>query len=191
MGEAGQGVGGVRAGAGHPATLGRRQPDVPDFQSDLAASHAAIGLLLGGTGKPAEALRPRAGAGHPAEAGDVYPTISDYRHLAHSLNNLGRMHARLQHFPEAFAALDAGLALRRKLADAHPTVTLYTRPLGYSYAFRGGAHALAGHPAEAAADLRQALALWEKEKAPDPELHLEQARRGPCSPGWARTRNPG
>ena len=84
--------------------------------------------------------------------------------------------ARLKHFPEAFAALDAGLALRRKLADAHPTIALYANDLGYSHAYRGWAHVQAGHPAEAAADLRRAVALWARGPATHPEMRFERSR---------------
>src|SRR5262249_39131878 len=52
----------------------------------------------------------------------------------------------------------------------------YPLRLGYSHAFRGAAHARAGRPAEAAADLRRALELWAKNKNGDSEDRFERAR---------------
>jgi len=95
------------------------------------------------------------------------------------------LHLREKRFTEAFAALDRGLAVRQKPADAHPTSTRYTSDLGDPYAFRGWAHVRAGHPAEAATDLRRALVLWEKGKAADDHCtRLERGGRSPYWPGW-------
>src|SRR5262249_52456929 len=51
-----------------------------------------------------------------------------------------------------------------------------TLRLGESHAFRGWAHVRAGHAAQAAADLRRALALWEKEKAVPVDTRFERGR---------------
>jgi tetratricopeptide (TPR) repeat protein len=91
-------------------------------------------------------------------------------------NNLGRLYGRQGRFAEAFAELDEGLSLCRKLAAAEPGKAPYANHLGYSYAYRGEAHVRAGHPAKAAADLGRAGGLWEKEKAPNTETRFERAR---------------
>ena len=70
------------------------------------------------------------------------------------------MLAREKRFPEAFTALETGLALCQKLVDADPKYTGYATALGESYAFRGGARVRAGQPAEAAADLRRCVEVW-------------------------------
>jgi hypothetical protein len=82
-------------------------------------------------------------------------------------NVIGRLHAREKRFSEAFAALDRGLAIRQKLADADPTNLRRTTAVGWSHAYRGAAHVRAGHPAEAAFDLRRAVALWDMDKRAD------------------------
>jgi hypothetical protein len=68
--------------------------------------------------------------------------------------------ARLQRFPEAFTALDAGVALHRKLVESDPDNTSYRTGLACSLAYRGGARVRARQPALAAADLRRAVELW-------------------------------
>ena len=48
--------------------------------------------------------------------------------------------------------------------------------MGYSHTFRGAAHLRAGHPAEAATDLRRALDLHARNKTPDIEDRFELSR---------------
>ena len=59
--------------------------------------------------------------------------------LAESHNDLGRLHARAKRFPEAFTALDTGLAIRETLAQGAPSNPDYARDLALSYACRGWA----------------------------------------------------
>jgi serine/threonine-protein kinase len=148
------------------------------LQQELAKSHANIGLVLYQTGKPAEALAAyRKGRDIHQKLADAHPTATSFQiELATCHNNLGRLQARLKRFGEAFASLDAGLALRQKLAEAQPTVSVYPNHLGYSYAYRGAAHARAGHPALATGDLRRALELWAGLKDLDPETRSELGR---------------
>ncbi|HEV3341470.1 MAG TPA: hypothetical protein VG125_13965, partial [Pirellulales bacterium] len=79
-------------------------------------------------------------------------------------------------FAEAFTALDAGLALRQKLAEAGPTNTEYTNHLGFSHAYRGWALVRSGQPSQAAADLRRAVELWAKDPATNTETRFERSR---------------
>ena len=87
-----------------------------------------------------------------------------------------RLDLRQQRFPEAFTALDAGLAIGQKLAGTHPKSTQHTNLLGYSHAYRGCALVRSGQPSRAAADLRRALELWAQESNPDPETGAERSR---------------
>src|SRR5262249_26963446 len=96
--------------------------------------------------------------------------------LAESYTDSGRVRARQRQFPEAFAALDAGLAIRLKLVEADPKNTEYRQALADSHACRGGARGRAGQHAGAAADLRRAVELWAKDKAPTIEMRFERAR---------------
>jgi tetratricopeptide (TPR) repeat protein len=158
--------------------LADANPSVTDFQRDLAHSHINIAQVLSQTGKPAEAL----GAYETArdllqKLADANPTVPDFQSdLAWSQYSLGRLLARQGRFEEAFASLDQAQARCRRLADSHPQNALYLLRLGYSHAYRGAAHVRAAHPVEAAADLRRALALWDKDKAPDAEDRFERAR---------------
>jgi tetratricopeptide (TPR) repeat protein len=129
-------------------------------------------------GKPAEALKQYQKArAIRQKLADANPAVPGFQlDLATSDNYIGRLQAREKRFTDAFAAFDRCLAIRQKLADADPTSTEYTHHLGWGHAFRGWAHVRAGHPALAAADLRRALALWEKGKAADNETRFERGR---------------
>jgi tetratricopeptide (TPR) repeat protein len=142
--------------------LADAQPAVTQFRRNLAIIHRNIGGVLLATAKPAEALVAYQKARDiQQQLVDAQPAVTQSQsELATTHNYLGRLQAWRKRFPEAFAALDKGLALRHKLADAHPGIPLYTNHLAYSHAYRGWAHVRAGHPAEAAADLRRAVALW-------------------------------
>jgi serine/threonine protein kinase len=160
-----------------------RNPEATDFQRELAKSHYPIARVLYRLGKPVEALQQyqkalviqQELAANPRLAViQLPPMVSLELSWSHCL--IGQAHAREKQFREAFAALDQGLAIRQKLADANPTMEQYMNELGYSHAYRGWAHVRAGHPAEAAADLRRALALWDKGKAADREMRFERSR---------------
>jgi tetratricopeptide (TPR) repeat protein len=155
---------------GHPA--------VASLQSDVAAGHTSIGYLLSQTGKPAEALEAHQKAlAIRQKLADAHPAVLSFqRSLAQTHNLLGRLLAGQQRFAEAFTALDAGLAIRQKLAKAEPKNTEYVTDLGYSHAYRGWALVRFGQPSQAAADLRQAVELWARAKAPNTETRFERSR---------------
>jgi hypothetical protein len=76
-------------------------------------------------------------------------------------------------------SLDAGLAIRQKLAEANPKYTEYTTNLGWSHTYRGAALIRSGSAdgeSKAAADLRRALELWAKVPVLDPDARLERSR---------------
>jgi serine/threonine-protein kinase len=151
---------------------------VTDYRSYLAASHYNIGELLAQMGRPGEALQAY------EKARDIFQKLTDanpivpkyQRYLAQALNNLGRLQGRFQRFAEAFHALDQAVKLGHHLADAHRTNTDYQTGLGQCHAYRGWAQVHAGHPAEAAADLRRAVELWAKDNSLDLETRFEQSR---------------
>jgi serine/threonine protein kinase len=160
-----------------------RNPTITNIQRELAKSHYPIARVLYRLGKPVEALQQyqkalviqQELAANPRLAVlQLPPMVSLELSWSHSL--IGQVHAREKRFSEAFAALEQGLAIRQKLADANPTMENYMNELGYSHACRGWAHVRAGHPAEAAADLRRGLALWDKGKAADREMRFERSR---------------
>jgi tetratricopeptide (TPR) repeat protein len=151
---------------------------VAAYQSELAASHSSIGYLLSQAGKKAEALEAHQKAlALRQKLSDAHPAVTRFqRSLAQTHNLLGRLLAGEQRFAEAFTAIDAGLAIRQKLAVADPKNTEYATDLGYSHAYRGWALIRSGQPSQAAADLRRAVALWAKAKAPNTETRFERAR---------------
>jgi serine/threonine protein kinase len=158
--------------------LADAEPAVTDFQRLLASGHGNIGEVLSETGKPAEALREYQRAlAIKQKLADANPAVPRFQlDLATGHNYIGRLHAREKRFSEAFAAFDRCLAIRQRLADADPTSREYIDHLGWGHAFRGWAHVRAGHAALAAADLRHALALWEKEKPTHSDTRFERAR---------------
>jgi tetratricopeptide (TPR) repeat protein len=74
----------------------------------------------------------------------------------------GEVLGHQKRFAEAFAAFDASLAICLKIAEADPQNIDCIALLAATYACRGGARVWAGQPAEAAADLRRSLELWDK-----------------------------
>ena len=158
--------------------LADARPAVADFQSDVAASHSSIGYMLSQMGKPAEALQAHQKAlAIRQKLADAHPAVTKFqRVMAQSHNLIGRLLACQQRFAEAFTAIDAGLAIRQKLASADPKNTEYAIDLGYSHAYRGWALVRSGEPSSATADLRQAVELWAKAKAPNTETRFERSR---------------
>jgi tetratricopeptide (TPR) repeat protein len=158
--------------------LADANPGVTEFRNFLALGHNNLGNLLSSRGKPAEAeAEYRTAMAIEQKLADDHPAVTEFRVLlATSHNMLGLLLARQKRFPEAFTGLEAGLAIRQKLVDADPKNFVYTSPLGWSYAYRGGARVLAGQPALAAADLRRARELWAKLPKSDVETRFEQAR---------------
>src|SRR5262249_9987536 len=145
---------------------------------ELAASHTSIGYLLSQLGKPDESLQAHEKAlairQKLAEANPAATRIQ--RTLAQSHNLIGQLLARQQRFAEAFTAIDAGLAIRQKLVNAEPKNSEYATDLGYSHAYRGWALIRSGQQSQAAGDLRQAVELWGKAKAPNTETRFERSR---------------
>jgi hypothetical protein len=108
---------------------------------------------------------------------DANPAVSNFqRDLADCHRCIGWLHALQKQFGEAFTALDRAVALCEKLTRDTPTNVDYTVCLGSSHACRGVARVRAGQPAEAAADLRQAVELLVKNPADLLERRLERSR---------------
>src|SRR5262249_24926731 len=151
-------------------------PDVTESQRRLAWGHISIGNVLSDMGKRAEALKEyQKGLAIWQKLADANAGVPEFQTgLAWGHNYLGRLHARAKRFTEAFAALAQGLAICQELAAAHPLIMPYA--LALSHAWRGWAHVRAGPPAKAAADLRRAVALWEKAKPSWREHRFERGR---------------
>ena len=158
--------------------LADSDPTFTSAQSLLAYCHNKIGNVLAQTGKAPEALE----AYHNALAisqklADADPTFVWYQAiLARSHNNIGQLYAEQKRFAEAFIALDAGLAIRRKLAEAEPENPERASELGESLFSRGRARVRVSQPAQAAADLRQAVEHWAKNLGLTIGMRFERAR---------------
>jgi tetratricopeptide (TPR) repeat protein len=135
-----------------------------------------LGFMLSPTGKPEEAMEAcRKALAIFQKLSDANPAIVTHKECATAHNILGGLLARQRRFAEAFAALDKGLVILQKLANSDPKNTMYASDLGDNYAFRGLARVRSGQPAEAAADLRQAVELWAKLPQRHPLLRFYQS----------------
>jgi tetratricopeptide (TPR) repeat protein len=109
-----------------------------------------------------------------------FPTVPNYQLFVAMLhNNLGWLLARQKRFAEAIPALDAGVAISQKLAEAHPKNAVYTTHLGWKHIYRGAALVRSGSAdgrSKAAADLRRAIELWAKAPDLDSETQFERSR---------------
>ena len=97
--------------------LANANPTVTLFQSDLAASHHAIGLLLSETGKPAEAMKAFESALAIQKAlADANPTVILFQtELGLTHNNLGVLLDLLGRPGRRIEGLRVGaLAIQRK-----------------------------------------------------------------------------
>jgi eukaryotic-like serine/threonine-protein kinase len=63
---------------------------------------------------------------------------------------------------EAMVAVEQAIAIKQKLIDANPTVTLWQGELATNLLAVGGIHLKAGRTAEAVASLRRAVVIWER-----------------------------
>src|SRR5262249_53513829 len=145
--------------------LADAHPTIAKFPRDLAWSHYSVGGMLNETGKPVEALAAHEQARHiRQELVAANPSAPEFHlDLSQSHNAIGRLHAQQGRFAEAFASLDAAVATLGKYGE-------YSNALGLSHAYRGWARARAGNPKDAAADLRRAVELWDKDPAPPSEM---------------------
>jgi tetratricopeptide (TPR) repeat protein len=140
-------------------------PGVPEKLQDLALCHWHIGHTLERLERPAEALAAYEQALSIRRAvAKAHATVTAYQDsVAGSLIEFGLYRARLGRFDEALANFDEAVAIRRQVADADAGSEAAGK-LSYGYADRGWAKFRAGRPAEAAADLRQAVEMWGREK---------------------------
>jgi serine/threonine protein kinase/tetratricopeptide (TPR) repeat protein len=148
-----------------------------DYQNRLASSHVEIGNLLSGKGKLEEALEPYKRALELQQKADPHPIIPAYLNgLANVHIHIGQLYTKQGRFAEAFIALDAGLAIREKLVATDMKSTKYIENLGLSHAYRGRARTQVDQPKEAAADLRNAVVLWDMTPKASSETRFEQSR---------------
>jgi tetratricopeptide (TPR) repeat protein len=144
--------------------LADANPAVIGFQSDLAGSHGNVADTLRRMGEPTEALEGfRKVLPMQQKLVDANPANTSYQRTLADIHKMsGEVLGRQKRFAEAFAAFEASLSITLKLAEAGPKNTGFIDLLGATYASRGGTRVWAGQPAEAAADLRRALELWDK-----------------------------
>jgi tetratricopeptide (TPR) repeat protein len=153
-------------------------PAITELQYHLAMSLMNIGNSLSRTGNPEEAMeRQRKALAIYEKLSNANPMVPEYqRFLAEVHHNLSWLLARQKRFAEAFTHVDAGLAFLRKLAEADPNNTQYANLLGHSHESRGWALVRTGQPSEAAAELRRAVELWDKEPTPNTGTRFERSR---------------
>ena len=181
-------AGGMENDESSPPRVGlvARKPERPPttcqacyYQAEQARAHiniGRVGVMLSPTGKPEEALEAcRKALAIRQRLVDANPANVSYQlEISQAHNILGGLLARQKRFAEAFAAFDACLAIQQKLANSNPKLT-FAEHLGGSYVDRGSARVWSGQPAEAAADLRQAVELWDKLTL-GPDGRLERSR---------------
>src|SRR5262249_35195100 len=124
-----------------------------NFRNRLAGSHNNLGLLLGQTGKLAEAeAESRAALAIWGKLAADNPGIPEYRNwLAAGHTNLSVILCRLGRPAEARDGCDQAIALRAALVREVPKVPGYRSDLAYSYLRRGLARGDLGDLAGAAA----------------------------------------
>jgi tetratricopeptide (TPR) repeat protein len=146
-------------------------PHDTESQYFLANTGDNLGVVLSRTGRPAEAEAEyrRALAIFQRLTGDNLE-VPYYRHLmAECLTNIGDLLADAGRAAEAVDTYGQGRGILEALAGDHPTIEHYRNGLAFAHSGLGRAHRRAGAYAAAVADLRQAVALWERLLALTPE----------------------
>lgn len=153
-------------------------PTDSQHQSSLATIWNHMGDLLSRIGRKSEAIQALEKAlAIWQKLVEEQPANSEYKiYLATSYNTIGRHYAQDNRFNEAFAALDKGFAIRKQLVGAEPSNFDYLDHLAFSLAYRGWAHLRAGHPADAAIELRRAWEIWEKDNSMNTQSRFESSR---------------
>jgi tetratricopeptide (TPR) repeat protein len=133
-------------------------------QSRLAACHHGAGILLGETGKTAEAERSLAKARDlRARLAADHPGVPEFPcDLAASLVGVGNLQRQTGRTPEALGSFGEAQAILQKLVDAHPTVSRYQSDLAASANNLGNVLGELGRAAEALGAHGRALDLREK-----------------------------
>jgi serine/threonine protein kinase len=112
-----------------------RQPDVLQYQNELAISGVNMGTLYAMTDRPAEAepyLNEAVALGQ--QLVEAHPEVVAYENsLAASLNNLGGVYTLLGDLAKSEAAHRRSLSIREKMAAEHPAVLEYIYRLASSY----------------------------------------------------------
>ena len=107
--------------------LADANPDVAQFQNDLAASYHDIGSIHRASGRATQALESYARARAISQKlADTDPSDTQFQSgLAQSHNDIGYVYQETGHLAEALASLEQGRAILQKLADANPAVTRF------------------------------------------------------------------
>jgi serine/threonine protein kinase/F0F1-type ATP synthase delta subunit len=157
--------------------LAAAYPAVQGFQNEIAKIQVGLGDILRDARKLTDALKEyQLALSIMQKLTEANPTIPEYRSdMARNCYRIGRVLTRQGRMEDAFLYLDKGQALFQQLVEAHPGNDHYKLYMGYSHIYRGAAHLRAGHPAEAAADLRRALDLHARNKTPDLEDHFHRS----------------
>jgi tetratricopeptide (TPR) repeat protein len=151
---------------------------VTPFQADLAQSYVNLGVLRSRRGRSVDALEAfQKGLAVCQKLVDDHPAVLGYQaQLANLYNELGRFVANEGRLAEALAYLERGERLFQKVLDSHPLQgDLYQFGFGESHFFRGRAQWKAGRPAEAAAELQRAVAVWSQSKIQDAAMRFERS----------------
>jgi serine/threonine-protein kinase len=138
-------------------------PDVAVNRLYLAISVNCKGWRLAQTGRPSEAEAAyREAMAILQKFSDDNPKVSDYRrHLANFAQNLSIPLRRLGRLDEARQLCERAAATLVDLVRENPEVADFRGCLGETYLNRGMARRALGDAAGAAADLREAMALFE------------------------------
>jgi tetratricopeptide (TPR) repeat protein len=152
--------------------LAEDSPSVLEYQSDLAETNIALGVLLASANRGADAEPPyrRAiGLGEKLVANS--PSVPQYRmSLAMSYGNLGDLLKQMERHPEAISAIRRAIELEEKLVADSPVVPGYQYALASSQAILAGALRTTGSHAEAEHAYHRAIALVEKLAMESPSI---------------------
>jgi tetratricopeptide (TPR) repeat protein len=160
--------------------LARENPNVDQFQSQLAATYGTIGSLQIQTGDPDQALESYNNALVIQDrlARDNASVTEFQSELATSHNNIGALQSQTGHPDQALDSYAKALTIFERLARENPSVTKFQSRVAGSHNNIGFLQSQAGRPDQALESFGKALAIRERLARENPsanELQLSLA----------------
>jgi serine/threonine protein kinase/tetratricopeptide (TPR) repeat protein len=150
----------------------RDDPEVLEFQTDLATIHDYLGELHRTVGNNAESLDHCEKSREIClKVVDAAPSRAEYQaELSRAYYNVGQRYLQLRRFQEAEDSFQKGLRVQENLAAANPDVAYYQGMLANLQLFLGDVLAATSRPAPAEASYRRGLDIFEQLRTAYPTM---------------------
>jgi tetratricopeptide (TPR) repeat protein len=152
-------------------------PNIPLFQSILGGILNILSAVFAKQGNLAKAIELQRESGEIcAKLAEADPADGQYqRELVRSFNNIGDFELAADRIADAIESYRKARALIEPLVKAQPANDRYQSGLAFALSGLGRAHARIGDISGSAAELRQAMAIWNRASSSSPEERYAEA----------------